>query len=131
MSELEAAKLADTACTITRPPPQRQRATAQPTLQQEVNSHTQRTSHTVCSALRESTHVVSVVWPTSVSVTEETTWRELKDLICIKTAVSDYDQRLTPSGEDGSAACGLGDGDEVMCEWKLPYGEHPLHRAGE
>ena len=74
---------------------------------------------------------VGGLWRTSVSVTEKTTWKELKELICIKTAVSDFSQRLTPDGEDEHAACGLGDGDEVMCEWELPGGRHPLHDAGE
>ena len=74
---------------------------------------------------------VGGLWRTSVSVTEETTWSELKELIRSKTGVWVGDQRLTPDGEDEDAACGLGDGDEVMCEWELPYGEHPLHWAGE
>ena len=74
---------------------------------------------------------VGGLWRTSVSVTETTTWRELKRLICSKTGVPEWSQRLTPDGERGSAACGLGDGDEVMCEWKLPGGRHPLHFAGE
>ena len=75
---------------------------------------------------------VGGLWRTSVDVTAETTWRQLKELIWNKTAVPMRDQRLTPSGEDESAACGLGDGDEVMCEWvKLPAGSHPLHFAGE
>ena len=74
---------------------------------------------------------VGGLWPTSVTVTEETTWSELKELIRNKTGVQTWYQRLTPDGEDEHAACGLGDGDEVMCEWKLPYGRHPLHEAGE
>ena len=74
---------------------------------------------------------VGGLWRTSVSVTEETTWMELKRLIDRKTGVSYYTQRLTPDGEDEDAACGLGDGDEVMCEWVLPGGRHPLHSAGE
>ena len=75
---------------------------------------------------------VGGLWHTSVDVTAETTWEQLKELIQVKTAVPHVDQRLTPCGEDESAACGLGDGDEVMCEWgKLPYGSHPLHIAGE
>ena len=75
---------------------------------------------------------VGGLWRTSVDVTARTTWRQLKLLIRDKTAVPRADQRLTPSGEDEWAACGLGDGDEVMCEWvKLPNGSHPLHFAGE
>ena len=75
---------------------------------------------------------VGGLWRTSVDVTAETTWEQLKLLIQVKTAVPMDKQRLTPSGEDESAACGLGDGDEVMCEWgKLGSGRHPLHRAGE
>ena len=75
---------------------------------------------------------VGGLWRTSVDVTAETTWEQLKQLIQDKTAVPEDDQRLTPSGEDEFAACGLGDGDEVMCEWgKLPGGRHPLHYAGE
>ena len=74
---------------------------------------------------------VGGLWRTSVSVTEETTWSELKELIRNKTGVFAQYQRLTPDGEDEHAACGLGDGDEVMCEWELPYGSHPLHWAGE
>ena len=74
---------------------------------------------------------VGGLWRTSVSVTSTTTWRELKRLIRSKTGVPEVDQRLTPDGEDRSAACGLGDGDEVMCEWELGYGRHPLHEAGE
>ena len=74
---------------------------------------------------------VGGLWRTSVSVTDATTWDELKQLICCVTGVPDGCQRLTPYGEDEDAACGLGDGDEVMCEWELPYGEHPLHFAGE
>ena len=74
---------------------------------------------------------VGGLWRTSVSVTETTTWRELKRLICSKTGVWEEHQRLTPDGEDGSVACGLGDGDEVMCEWELTDGLHPLHYAGE
>ena len=74
---------------------------------------------------------VGGLWRTSVSVTGTTTWRELKRLICSKTGVPTWYQRLTPDGEDLDAACGLGDGDEVMCEWELPYGWHPLHCAGE
>ena len=74
---------------------------------------------------------VGGLWRTSVSVTDTTTWRELKQLIREKTGVLEITQRLTPNGEDEDAACGLGDGDEVMCEWELPYGWHPLHCAGE
>ena len=74
---------------------------------------------------------VGGLWRTSVSVTGTTTWWELKLLICSKTGVPLGYQRLTPDGEDGSAACGLGDGDEVMCEWELHNGQHPLHIAGE
>ena len=74
---------------------------------------------------------VGGLWRTNVSVTETTTWDELKRLIRNKTGVPEVYERLTPDGEDGSAACGLGDGDEVMCEWELPDGWHPLHRAGE
>ena len=75
---------------------------------------------------------VGGLWRTSVDVTADTTWKQLKQLILNKTAVPWHDQRLTPSGEDESAACGLGDGDEVMCEWgKLYDGKHPLHIAGE
>ena len=74
---------------------------------------------------------VGGLWRTSVSVTDTTTWWELKRLICSKTGVLEGYQRLTPDGEDWSAACGLGDGDEVMCEWELDYGRHPLHEAGE
>lgn len=74
---------------------------------------------------------VGGLWRTSVSVTEETTWSELKRLIRNKTGVRVGYQRLTPDGEDEHAACGLGDGDEVMCEWELDDGWHPLHRAGE
>ena len=74
---------------------------------------------------------VGGLWRTSVDVTADTTWEQLKQLIQDKTAVPWDDQRLTPSCEDDSA-CGLGDGDEVMCEWgKLPAGRHPLHYAGE
>ena len=74
---------------------------------------------------------VGGLWRTSVSVTEETTWSELKRLIWNKTGVHTWCQRLTPYGKDLHAACGLGDGDEVMCEWELPNCRHPLHRAGE
>ena len=75
---------------------------------------------------------VGGLWRTSLDVTAETTWRQLKELIQVKTAIPWHKQRLTPSGMDESAACGLGDGDEVMCEWgKLFYGLHPLHYAGE
>ena len=75
---------------------------------------------------------VGGLWHTSVNVAADTTWWQLKQLILNKTAVPLVDQRLTPIGEDSSAACGLGDGDEVMCEWvKLPGGVHPLHYAGE
>ena len=74
---------------------------------------------------------VGGLWRTSVSVTDTTTWKKLKQLICSKTGVDGVYQRLTPDGEDWDAACGLGDGDEVMCEWELLYGEHPLHYAGE
>ena len=73
---------------------------------------------------------VGGLWRTSVSVMGTTTWRELKRLIRSKTGVY-YTQRLTPYGEDLDAACGLGDGDEVMCEWELDDGLHPLHYAGE
>ena len=74
---------------------------------------------------------VGGLWRTSVDVTADTTWEQLKQLIQVKTAVPLYEQRLTPSGKDESAACGLGDGDEVMCEWELLFGRHPLHWAGE
>ena len=75
---------------------------------------------------------VGGLWRTSVDVTADTTWEELKEMIQDKTAIRTYGQRLTPSCEDASAACGLGDGDEVMCEWvKLHFGRHPLHWAGE
>lgn len=75
---------------------------------------------------------VGGLWRTSVDVTADTTWEQLKQLILNKTAVPEDDQRLTPIGEDESAACGLGDGDEVMCEWgMLLFGQHPLHYAGE
>ena len=74
---------------------------------------------------------VGGLWRTSVSVTEETTWSELKRLIRNKTGVLDWCQRLTPDGEDEHAACGLGDGDEVMCECDPDFGLHPLSLAGE
>ena len=75
---------------------------------------------------------VGGLWRTCVDVTARTTWRQLKQLIRDKTAVLLSAQRLTPSGENESVACGLGDGDEVMCEWvKLTGGSHPLHCAGE
>ena len=74
---------------------------------------------------------VGGLWRTSVSVSDTTTWWKLKELIRKQTGVSYYTQRLTPYGEDEHAACGLGDGDEVMCEWELPNGSHPLHFAGE
>ena len=73
---------------------------------------------------------VGGLWRTSVIVTGTTTWDELKQLIDNKTGVPEPFQRLTPDGEDEHAACGLGDGDEVMCEWVLS-GSHPLHKAGE
>ena len=72
---------------------------------------------------------VGGLWRTSVSVTDTTTWDELKQLIRDKTGVPERLQRLTPDGAD--AVCGLGDGDEVMCEWVLRFGWHPLHSAGE
>ena len=59
---------------------------------------------------------VGGLWRTSVGVTADTTWRQLKELIREKTAVPVDSQRLTPCGADASKACGLGDGDEVMCE---------------
>ena len=75
---------------------------------------------------------VGGLWRTSVDVAADTTWKQLKQLIRDKTAIRTDDQRLTPSGKDALAACGLGDGDEVMCEWgMLPAGLHPLHFAGE
>ena len=75
---------------------------------------------------------VGGLWRTSVDVTAETTLEQLKQLIRDKTSVPEDEQRLTPCGEDESAACGLGDGDEVMCEWEeLLFGRHPLHWAGE
>ena len=74
---------------------------------------------------------VGGLWRTSVDVNARTTWKQLKQLIEDKTAIWTYKQRLTPNGEDESAACGLGDGDEVMCEWELFNGWHPLHIAGE
>ena len=75
---------------------------------------------------------VGGLWRTSVDVTARTTWKQLKELIWNKTAIRESAQRLTPSGEDETAACGLGDGDEVMCEWgRLVLGAHPLHCAGE
>ena len=73
---------------------------------------------------------VGGLWRTSVSVTDTTTWDELKQLIRSKTGVWEFNQRMTPDGERHSAACGLGDGDEVMCEWELGSW-HPLHCAGE
>ena len=73
---------------------------------------------------------VGGLWRTSVSVTEKTTSYELKQLIRSKTGVPSWAQRKTPDESEWSA-CGLGDGDEVMCEWELPNGSHPLHWAGE
>ena len=71
------------------------------------------------------------LWRTTVEVTADTTWLQLKQLIHIKAAVPELYQHLTPSG-DYSKACGLGDGDEVMCEWgDMQSGRHPLHLAGE
>ena len=71
-------------------------------------------------------------WRTSVDVTADTTWEQLKQLINQKTGLQSHAQRLTPSGEDESVACGLRDGDEVLCEWdNLGFGRHPLHYAGE
>ena len=75
---------------------------------------------------------VGSLWRTSVEVTADTTWGQLKLLIRDKTAVLENRQRLTPGGEDDSAACGLSDGDEVLCEWEdLGGGAHPLHIAGD
>ena len=75
---------------------------------------------------------VGGLWRTSVDVAADTTWWQLKQLIQEKTAVPEDSQRLTPCGADKSVACGLGDGDEVMCEWgALASGGHPLHSAGE
>ena len=75
---------------------------------------------------------VGGLWRTSVHIAADTTWEQLKVLIRDKTAIQEDYQLLTPSGEDESAACGLGDGDEVMCEWEeLLLGRHPLYYAGE
>ena len=74
---------------------------------------------------------VGGLWHTSVNVTADTTWRQLKQLIREKTAVPEGLQRLRPCGADEAVACGLGDGDEVMCQWDHDNGEHPLHDAGE
>ena len=75
---------------------------------------------------------VGGLWHTSVDVTADTTWEQLKKLIRGRTAVLVDSQRLTPCGADESEVCGLGDGDEVMCEWgDLGPGWHPLHVAGE
>ena len=72
---------------------------------------------------------VDGLWRTSED-TVDTTWSELKNLICNKTAIPDDLLWLTPSSEDESEACGLSNGDEVMCEWALVFGRHPLHFAG-
>ena len=83
------------------------------------------------STTRKVSVCVGGLWRTSVDVTAKTTWWQLKLLIEVKTAVPMDKQRLTPSGEE-YAACGLGDGDEVLCEWEeLLFGRHPLHFAGE
>ena len=75
---------------------------------------------------------VGGLWRTSVDVTADTTWQQLKQLIREKTAVPVSAQRLTPCCEEEWVECGLGDGDEVMCEWvKLNFGWHQLHYAGE
>jgi hypothetical protein len=44
------------------------------------------------------------LWHTSVDVTAETTWKQLKQLIESKTAIWEVYQRLTPGGEDVLAA---------------------------
>ena len=72
---------------------------------------------------------VGGLWRTSVDVTTDTTLRQLRQLIRDKTAIPE-DAQMLPAVRDWEA-CGLGEGDEVMCEWALYYGRHPLHYAGE
>ena len=73
---------------------------------------------------------VGGLWRTSVDVTADTTWKQLKVLIYFKTAIPVPLQRLSPRGKNESATCRLGDGDEVMCEWVTAGRHHPLHYAG-
>ena len=73
---------------------------------------------------------VGGLWRTSVEVTADTTWEQLKEMIRNKTLIPIDCQQLTPGGEANSV-CGLGVGDEVMCEWRKPGGgQHPLHCVG-
>ena len=74
---------------------------------------------------------VGGLWRTRINVAKDTTWAQVKQLICKETAVSHMHQILNPGGDD-SELCELADGDEVMCEWgELYKGRHTLHSAGE
>lgn len=73
---------------------------------------------------------VGGLWRTHVDISEETTWKELKILICNMTAIWPQFQCLVPNNNnDTNAYCELEDGDEVFCNWELYFGYHPLHLA--
>lgn len=70
---------------------------------------------------------VGGLWNTSITVDKSTTWWDVQKRIRAKTAIPECDQRLTPFGK-GSAECGLGEGDELVCE--VAEYTFPLKEAG-
>jgi len=73
---------------------------------------------------------VGGLWRTSVELKEEATWYDLKNEINKVIGISSYCQKLEPNDEDDNK-CELEEGDDVFCDWKLPYGDHPLHCAAK
>ncbi len=71
---------------------------------------------------------VGGLWHTQVVTTGETTWADFGRHVRTVTGIPVEHQMLTPRG-DGDAVCGFAEDDEVMCEWIVVDGMHPLHHA--
>lgn len=76
---------------------------------------------------------VGGLWRVEVDVPELITWDRLQEVIYRETGVFKSYQRISSPSYPGGALDGnsvrFGEGDEVVFEWQLPRGEHPLHGA--
>jgi len=63
-----------------------------------------------------------------VELKEEATWLDLKNEMEKVTGILADCQKLKPIDENNKK-CELEEGDDVFCDWELPFGNHPLHHA--
>lgn len=73
------------------------------------------------------------LWRTNIKLSKDTTWRDVKYLIFVKTAIFPYQQILTCTecDENDEVMHNLTNGDNVMCMYILEDGMHPLHQINK